>query len=282
MPEKRRRILVLGGRNQICLALCEAFPPSDQLIVVSRGDPPSWFPASTSAQWHTTIPEEEFDCAILIGPLDILARQVERLPIRGGILGFSSMSVLEKHNSVARYDRRLAERLRASEDALFAMAEAKDTKATVFRPTMIYGKGLDQNLTRMATWIAAGRRLPVCRPTGLRQPVHADDLAAACVSWMQNTQSGVYQLGGGERLTFEAMARRVFTSLERQPRFFRIPKWLVHVARSGATQRRMQNIAMLLRMSTDLVADNHSAEEKFGFTPRPFHPNGDTWSPPAT
>lgn len=281
MPERSKRILVLGGRNQICLALCEALSPGDQLFVVSRGEPPSWFRASASAHWLTAIPEKEFDCAILIGPLDLLARQIKDVPLRHGILGFSSMSVLEKRDSVARYDRRLAERLRVAEDVLIATADAKDLKAAVFRPTMIYGKGLDQNLTRMARWIAAGRRLPVCRPTGLRQPVHADDLAAACISWVHNSQSGVYEVGGGERLTYETMARRVFASLERRPRFLRIPQWLVHVARSGATQRRMQNVAMLLRMSSDLVADNQIAEEELGFTPRPFHPKKDTWSPPS-
>ena len=47
--------------------------------------------------------------------------------------------------------------------------------------------------------------------TGLRQPVHAEDLAAACVAALENsaTYGKTYELGGGERLSFRSMLMRM-------------------------------------------------------------------------
>lgn len=273
-------VVILGGSNQICLSLTQYLPDGTRATVVSRNPRPVWFPETAAIEWTSRLPDRPFDFVIATGPLGILSETLAECQIRCGMLGFSSMSAKEKLESISGLDRQMAERLQAGEAAWMATGEAKNTPATVFRPTMIYGRGLDQNLTRMAAWIRAGRRLPVCCPTGLRQPVHVDDLAKACVSWMANPHPGLFETGGGERLAYEEMACRVFESVGRRPRFFRVPRLLVHLARSGARRRRMQNVAMLLRMATDLVADNRQAAEAFGFAPRAFRPTAAMWTPP--
>jgi hypothetical protein len=54
---------------------------------------------------------------------------------------------------------------------------------TIFRPTLIYGCASDKNVTTIANFVRRFGFFPaVGRATGKRQPVHADDLAQACVT----------------------------------------------------------------------------------------------------
>ena len=98
--------------------------------------------------------------------------------------------------------------LRDSEARLHAAASARGVAASVLRPTLVYGAGRDRTVSRLA---AIARRLgwlPVPRgATGLRQPVHVDDLAAAAVAACDApAASGMdYDLPGGETLAWREM-----------------------------------------------------------------------------
>lgn len=56
---------------------------------------------------------------------------------------------------------------------------------------------------------------------GLRQPMHAEDVATACIAASQSTPAGnhAYDLSGAERLTYREMVARLFRAMDRPARF---------------------------------------------------------------
>ena len=76
---------------------------------------------------------------------------------------------------------------------------------TVLRPALIYGLGLDRNVTAAARFIRRWHCFPLGGPgKGLRQPVHADDLAAAALAALDlpAAEGQSFNLGGGETLSY--------------------------------------------------------------------------------
>ncbi|MEO6378029.1 MAG: epimerase, partial [Caulobacteraceae bacterium] len=113
------------------------------------------------------------------------------------------------------------------------------------------------------------------RGEGLRQPVHADDLAAGALAAAASpaTIGKSYDLPGGETLSYRAMASRLFEAQGRTPRILTMPPplWRLTLALAapllpGATA------AMGDRMAEDLTFDPASAARDFGWAPRRFHP----------
>jgi nucleoside-diphosphate-sugar epimerase len=142
---------------------------------------------------------------------------------------------------------------------------------TVFRPTLIYGAGTDASLAPLARFARRWHLLPIpLGARGLRQPVHADDLAAACVAALDvpATHGRVYALGGGERLSAQQMFRRIATA---------VPGWVLPVPIPVTLLQRISGRsrrAAVLRLRQDLVADNVPAQADFGFAPRVFDARG--------
>ena len=88
---------------------------------------------------------------------------------------FSSTSMLAKADS----PRPLSARSPASPRPKRRWPQAA-SPGLLLRPTLIYGLGLDRNVTAAARFIRRWHFFPLGGPgPGLRQPVHADDLAAA-------------------------------------------------------------------------------------------------------
>ncbi len=148
----------------------------------------------------------------------------------------------------------------------------------MFRPTLIYGAGMDRNVTVIARIIRRFGLFPLFgAASGRRQPVHADDLAAACVAVLAEPKAfnSAYDLGGGETLTYHQMVERVFAAEGRTPRFvpvplavFRFAMWCV----SRIPRFKDFNAEMARRMNEDLVFDSSAAVRDFGFAPRTFQP----------
>ena len=175
-------------------------------------------------------------------------------------------------------ERAFADRLVAAEDAVAQQGQALGMRWTIFRPTLIYGCGMDRNITlirRIVRW--AGFFPLLGAGSGLRQPVHADDLAAACLAVLDKPvcQDRGYELSGGEVLSYRAMVTRIFASLQLKVRLVTVPVALfATLLRLIALVPRYRdfNVAMAQRMNEDLAYRHDEARRDFGYQPRKFLP----------
>jgi nucleoside-diphosphate-sugar epimerase len=220
--------------------------------------------------------------AIHLAPLWHAPPLVEGLATRGlrRLIAFGSTSRFTKERSADAGERDLARRLADAEDSLRAACQRHGIAWTVFRPTLIYGGGQDRNLSAIARW---ARRLGFVMIAGsgrgLRQPVHADDLAAACVLALgaPATYGRAYDLGGATVLTYREMAEAVCRA-SGGARVIGVPSPVLRTAfRVASVLRRDRQVtaAMVDRMEQDLTVDHEPARRDFGYTPRAFaYPNG--------
>jgi nucleoside-diphosphate-sugar epimerase len=229
-----------------------------------------------------TDPEQfpQLDAVALIhlGPLWLLPPLLPRLSslnIRR-VIGFGSTSLISKLLSADAGERKLVSSLAAAESAISQFCAQPGTNWTVFRPTLIYDCARDKNITVIARFIKRYGFFPLAgRAVGLRQPVHADDLAAACVTSLNHsaTFNKVYNLSGGETLSYREMVTRIFAALGKRPRFVSIPLWLfqwaIRVASRLPSKRNLTG-EMAARMNADLCFDHADAARDFGFAPRPL------------
>ena len=113
----------------------------------------------------------------------------ERLKGLRGVIACSSSSAITKRFAFNRFDRHLVAKLTSSEDLLISTCRRLSIPCYVLRPTLIYGKvGAfgDHNLSRILQLL---RRLPLLlipADSGLRQPIHANQLAAVALHLANN------------------------------------------------------------------------------------------------
>jgi len=217
-----------------------------------------------------------------LSPIWHLPQALPALKSRGmqRLVCFSSTSVFTKAASPDAYERDVVLRLSEGEAAVQAFCEAHGVAWTILRPTLIYAEGQDRNISRLAGLIRRIGVLPLYgKGEGLRQPVHAADLAQAALAAAASpaARNKAYDLPGGETLTYRRMAERVFEALGRRPIILAAPKALWRAAfflarplLPGATAQ------MGARMSEDLTFDAHEARADFGWEPRDFHPRFET------
>jgi nucleoside-diphosphate-sugar epimerase len=192
------------------------------------------------------------------------------------LVAFSSTSRFTKLESADPVERETARRLAEAEAQVQAFCEVNGIAWTILRPTLIYAEGRDGNISRLAGLIRKWGWLPISgRGEGLRQPVHADDLASAALAaaGSEVARNRTYDLAGGDRLTYRQMVERLFEGLNKPKLILTVPPLLwglaFAVARPllpGATG------AMGARMSRDMVFDDAAARADFGWAPRPFLP----------
>lgn len=226
------------------------------------------------------------DAIFSCGPLDAFARWYEEARIDAPrIVAFGSTSATVKRDSGDEHERDLVRRLLGAEAALFAASERRDSAATVLRPTLVYGRGRDATLSRIAALARRYRRFPLPRRAdGLRQPVHVDDLADAAFAASQSAaaRGRAYDLPGGETLSYRDMVGRVLDCLEPPAKLLELPmplfRLVLRAARSRGFARDLADAAVQ-RMREDLVFDAAPARRDFGYAPRAFSPTADMFKP---
>lgn len=271
-------ILLFGAGGAVGRFALPLLAPNHLVLPVSRTARPGWIAADLNdpvATWP------EADIVISLGPLDAFAGWLERTPARGlrRIVAIGSMSAQTKQASPDPAERALAQRLRDAEAQVSNVAATRDIAWTIFRPTLIYGAGVDTTLAPLARLARRWHVLPVpLHASGLRQPVHAADLAQACAAVLANpaTFGKIYELGGGEVLRFDAMIRRLRDAVPGRVLPVSIPLFALRLlARSGRVAP-----SALARLRVPLVADNAQAIRDFGYAPRAFRAD-DVLPPPA-
>ena len=220
------------------------------------------------------------DAIFSCGPLDLFARWHAQAAIRcPRIVAFGSTSATTKHGSEDEHERGLARRLLGAEAALFAQSEQRGAGATMLRPTLVYGAGRDQTLTRIVGMARRwGRFVLPRRSDGLRQPVHVQDLADAAfaASAAPVTHGRSYDLPGGETLAYRDMVKRVLACLDPPPALLELPMPLFRLALDAAQARGIAtdlSDAAVARMREDMLFDSAPAQRDFGYAPRRFNPD---------
>jgi nucleoside-diphosphate-sugar epimerase len=214
-----------------------------------------------------------------LSPIWHLPQALQALRAKGmqRLVAFSSTSVFTKAASPDSYEQGVVRKLADGESDVRAFCEAHGVAWTILRPTLIYAEGQDQNVTRLALLIRKLGVLPLAGSgAGLRQPVHADDLAGAAIAAAGSAaaRNRAYDLPGGETLSYRRMAERVFEGLGRKPAIVAVPEPLWKLAFAIARPLLPGATAQMgARMSEDLAFDGALAARDFGWNSRGFRPD---------
>jgi len=192
------------------------------------------------------------------------------------VLAISSTSRFTKDDSSDPQEQTIAQRLADAEAQLQAWAESRGVEWVILRPTLIYGQGRDKNLCEIARFIRRFGFFPLLGSAqGLRQPIHVQDVATACLAALRAPAAAnrAYNVSGGSTLAYQQMAAQVFSALGRPTRLLRVPLWAFGVALAALRclpRYRHWSAAMAERMNRDLVFDHSDAARDFAFAPRVF------------
>jgi len=124
------------------------------------------------------------------------------------IVAFSSTLIFSKLLAANSFEKDYVHKMQNAESLLAERCKEVGIKYTIFRPTQVYGVGLDCGVTSIARIIRRFGYIFVYPPAfGRRQPVHVDDLAVAVLQAMdnENTYDKSYNLSGGDVLTYREM-----------------------------------------------------------------------------
>jgi len=210
--------------------------------------------------------------ATLLGPA--LSRLIH--PELKRVIAVSSTSLFTKTDSEIESERASLQSLIEAERSISEVCERHGIAWTILRPTLIYSEGRDRNITPLSRLIRRFGMMPlVGGGQGLRQPVHAQDLArgALAAAAAPTAANKIYSVPGGETLTYREMIGRIFDGLGQPRRMVSVPApiWratfpLIKPLFPGA------NVAMGLRMMQDMTFDATPAINDLGWTARGFRP----------
>ncbi len=291
LPERKewmgKTVLVTGATSQVGLCVVRRLiAQGAAVLAISRGDAIPfqhahlrWIKGDLTDQklhLHGYLVDMVVHCAPLwhLPPtIDLLAAaEVKR------IIAFGSTSVFGKVMSRNAYEKDIVRQLIKAETETIVRCQAKDIQWTIFRPTLIYGVGLDLGVTSLVKIINRFGFFPVYPPAyGRRHPVHADDLALAVIQ-AAGTSASIgksYNLSGGEIVIYREMLERVFQLLGRKPKIVEttLLPFVLDVA-GFLSKKRHINGEIARRMNDDLVFFHDDAARDFAFRPRAFLSNG--------
>lgn len=284
MAESRaERVAVVGATSQIGQALIPRLASAGYLAFrIGREDRsaadgvPTYVFNQMSCRFVPCL--DSVDAVISLAPLPSIESVVKMAQSLGAkrIIAFGSTGRFSKVGSTSAIEQDFVVQQERAEALFFMECEAAGMGWTLFRPTMIYGADADQNVCFIKSIIRKFGFFPVpIGASGLRQPVHVDDLADACVSALgcKTTINRAYNLGGGELLGYPEMVKRIFLAEGKRPVLIPIPKALFSLL-IGLAQKfpkaAFVRKEMVERMFMDLTADNQAAMDDFGYAPQPF------------
>jgi nucleoside-diphosphate-sugar epimerase len=262
-------LLLLGGTDPVGRFILDRASRQRSVTVIGRTKPPR-----DDVLWHradlalgaVALPDGRAPHAIATLPIWLLAEHLPALARMGvgRLIAFSSTSIEAKRESRSARAKAVVDALSGGEAAVKEAAAASNIGVTILRPTLIYGTGEDTSVSAAARFIKRFGFFPLAwNAQGLRQPVHADDLAEAALAALESPASigNIYALPGGETLPYRAMIERIFEMLGRPPRFLRVPGLAA-----------VSDLAR--RMARDQSFDLGPAARDLGYTPRRFLAGG--------
>jgi len=276
MKEVLNPIGIVGAASYVGSAAAEILVANDKACIgFSRQARPT-----ERHEWRTlTVPAgtERIERWIDVGPIWTFSERRDAIKAYGAtkIVITSSTSRFTKQGSGSKKETETAERLRRGEEDFSKWCEDNGISWIILRPTLIYGLGRDKNVREIAAIIRKVGIFPIFGAgNGLRQPIHAEDLAMACVLALDaRTKNSSYNVSGGQVLTYREMVHEVFRALGRRPLTPTVPLPLFRLAcRALNLVPRFAHWTpqMAERMNADMAFDHSEATQDFGFKPRPF------------
>lgn len=273
---RHNRVGVLGGSSLVGACLLPLLRDAGwQVTAFSRPVP---VPAGSSPQSATQQSQAVTPHWICVAPIWVLSAHFAMLEAHGArrVIVLSSTSRFTKDDSSDPHEQATARQLAEAEARVQAWAQNRNVEWVILRPTLIYGLGRDKNITEIARFARRFGFFPVFgKANGLRQPIHAMDVADACLAALQSAGAAnrAYNISGGETLAYRDMVRRVFAAMGCRARLLTVPLWVFRLAVSvlrHLPRYRQWSTAMAERMNRDLVFDHAEATRDLDFKPRMF------------
>ena len=288
---KTPELLLTGASSQVGVFVIPRLADAGfRVFAVSRKGKPKTYPGFAQVEWlnETDALEAAKSCQYLLsaGPLELAKKFLQTCRQIKTAVVFSSSSVETKQQSANLAERTQIQDMLSLESGLRAISESRGIKLVIFRPTLIYGCGLDTNISRLASRVRRFGFIPVNgRAAGLRQPVHADDLAAAAVTAIlsEDDLPRVMRLTGGDTLSYSAMVSKIFNAVGKPVRLLHLPQWLFTLLADIVSIVKPDggiNSEMVRRQRLDLVFEDRQAREFLNYDPRPFAPVAQDFSLP--
>ena len=274
-------VLVTGASSQLgVFALPRLQAAGFRVLALSRRAPPSAIAVSEQVSWQNPEPmlDEGVSAQHLLscGPLDLAIALVTRQTGLRRVVAFSTSSILTKADSANQAESKHMAEIREQEIRLKKHCEDRGVSLVLLRPTLIYGCGLDHNISTLARFGQKFGFIPLAGATrGLRQPVHADDLAAVAVHALSiDHATGLESVAcGGSTLSYRQMTEKIAAACGAGVRT--LPPWLLAAAVRAASLLpafSTINTEMVRRQGQDMVFDDTALREALNYNPRPFEP----------
>ncbi len=275
-----RPVIVIGGRGLVASHLLKRLSAGDfHGHIVSRANiSHGRFAAlptevTNSPDWQA--PEGAVILALL--PIWALPPWLDKCRLAAQVIAISSTSLFGKARSPDPYEQDVVDSLGRGEAALREFSRATGVPHTILRPTLIYDGVQDRNVTAIADMIRRfGFFVVAGRASGLRQPIHADDVALCVLASIGNARAynRSFNTTGCAPIPYRLMVRRVAEALGKPPVVLSLPGWLLKLAMFAARSAKLTKMSPVLfdRMNEDLAFDDEGAAEVLGVHPRAFFP----------
>ena len=280
---KKSFVVILGATSLVGRFLAERLADSGfEGLCLSRCIEPAPYETPPGFSWDTLSKGKNLSIpasATLFSLAPVSALPALMAHIAGGnrLIALSTSSVLFKAQSSDPNERDFVQALGRAEEKVQSLCQDRGIAWTIFRPTLIYDPGCDRNVSAIAAFVQRFGFFPIVRPgAGRRQPIHADDVAQAMVAapGAPRARDALFDLPGGETLTYREMVRRIFESLGRRPILVYLPLSLARAAFYAwqTITGEKYSSASLERMNMALTLDPAPVQEALGITCRPFRP----------
>lgn len=217
------------------------------------------------------------------GPVSLARQVLEAAPGAGApgwqrvvLTGTTSTRVKQQSPDVAERD--MIRDIDRGLDAIRDHCTCHAIALTILHPTLIYGCGLDQNLSRVYRWSGRLGLVPIAtRANGLRQPLHVGDLAATLVRAVSIDPPVPLDspVCGGSTLAYREMIGLVQAAAGRRRWLVPVPSPVFGIV-TGVGKALPGgggiNAEMFRRQDIDQVFDDGPVRQWLGHSPRPFQP----------
>jgi nucleoside-diphosphate-sugar epimerase len=248
---------------------------------------PSWNEDSASVAKQPDPKISNAKILISAGPINLATHMLEQVDGVKRVVCLSTTSVFSKLHSSDQAEKKQIEEIVLAEQQLITQCAERNIELVILRPTLIYGCGMDENISRLAKFIQRFGFLPLAGAAeGLRQPLHVADLAELIVKAAFSEARGQcsYAVAGGSTLSYRAMVVKIFKALGKTERLIFLPPGLLAhaVAVAGKIMgSKGLNAAMVMRQNHDLVFEDSETRQRFEFKPRVFEPTPEDFKLPA-